>query len=360
MLSFIGKRLAYGFLVLLGVVTVVFFLFNILPGDPARMMVGQRADEESLRAINRDLGLDKPITTQFIMYVNDLSPLSVHNTEDTEHHLYLDDEKYAPYTKLFGVGNDQVLILKSPYLRRSYQTKRKVSELLLERLPETAVLAVVSILIGTLLGVLMGVFAAVNRGSRFDNLVLVISVFGISVPSFFAAIIIAWVFGFLLSDYTGLDMWGSLYTLDDYGNGEYLDLKNLILPAATLAIRPLAIVVQLTRSSLLDVFGQDYIRTAKAKGLSFYKIVMKHALKNALNPVITAMSGWFAALMAGSVYIERVFDWKGLGNELYVATIKYDFPIMMGIVLMMASMFVIINILVDITYGFLDPRVRVR
>ncbi len=120
-------------------------------------------------------------------------------------------------------------------------------------------------------------------------------------------------------------MWGSLYTLDDYGNGEYLDLKNLILPAATLGIRPLAIVVQLTRSSLLDVFGQDYIRTAKAKGLSFYTIVVKHALKNALNPVITAMSGWFAALMAGSVYIERVFDWKGLGNELYVATIKYDF-----------------------------------
>jgi len=360
MLGFIGKRLIYGFLVLVGVVTVVFFLFNVLPGDPARLMVGQRADEESLKAINRDLGLDKPLTTQFVMYINDLSPLSSHEKFDSEHHLFLDDDKYAPYTEICGLGEERVLVLKYPYLRRSYQTKRKVSELLIDRLPATAVLAFTSIFIACVLGIFLGIVAAVHKGSRFDNFVLVISVFGISVPSFFAAIIIAWVFGFLLSDITGLDMWGSLYTLDDYGNGEYLDLKNLILPAATLGIRPLAIVVQLTRSSLLDVFGQDYIRTAKAKGLSFYKIVIKHALKNALNPVITAMSGWFAALMAGSVYIERVFDWKGLGNELYVATIKYDFPIMMGIVLMMASLFVIINILVDIAYGFLDPRVRVQ
>ena len=360
MLGFIGKRLVYGFLVLLGVVTVVFFLFNVLPGDPARMMVGQRADEESLKAINRDLGLDKPLTTQFVMYINDLSPLSSHEKYDTEHYLYLDDEKYAPYTELFALGGDKVLVLKYPYLRRSYQTKRKVSELLIDRFPATAVLAVTSIFIACVLGIFLGIVAAVNKGGRFDNFVLVISVFGISVPSFFAAIIVAWVFGFLLSDITGLNMYGSLYSMDDYGNGEYLDLKNLILPAATLGIRPLAIVVQLTRSSLLDVFGQDYIRTAKAKGLSYYKIVVKHALKNALTPVVTAMSGWFAALLAGSVYIELVFGWKGLGYELYNATIKYDFPIMRGIVLMMSSLFVLINILVDIIYGFLDPRVRVQ
>jgi peptide/nickel transport system permease protein len=357
-INFILKRLSYGVLVLFGVVVVVFFLFNVLPGDPARMMLGQRADEESLKAINRDLGLDKPLTTQFSMYLNDLSPISIHNEVNENHHLYLDEEKYN-YIKLFAVGGDDVLVVKSPYLRRSYQTKRKVSELIGEALPETAVLALTAILVATLIGIILGVLAAVNKGSSFDNMVLVLSVFGVSIPSFFTALIFAWVFGFLLTDITGLNMYGSLFTLDDYGNGEYLDLKNLILPAITLGIRPLSIVVQLTRSSLLDVLNQDYIRTARAKGLSYFTVIVKHALKNALNPVITALSGWFASLMAGAVYIEMVFDWKGIGYEIFKATEKYDFPVVMGSVLMIATIFVVINILVDITYGFLDPRVRV-
>ncbi len=196
MIGFIGKRLIYGFLVLLGVVTVVVFLFNVLPGDPARMMVGQRADEESLKAINRDLGLDKPLTTQFVMYINDLSPLSVHNPVDEDHYLYLDDDKYAPYSELLNLGENQVLVLKSPYLRRSYQTKRKVSELLWDRLPATAILAITSIFIATVLGVFMGVIAAVNKGSKFDNIVLVISVFGISVPSFLQQLLLHGYLGF--------------------------------------------------------------------------------------------------------------------------------------------------------------------
>ena len=359
MLNFIAKRLAYGFLVLLGVVVVIFFLFNVLPGDPARMMLGQRADEASLKAINRDLGLDKPLSVQFMMYINDLSPISVHDKIDEENSLYLDPEKYS-YVELIDVGGNDVLVLKTPYLRRSYQTKRKVSEIIIEALPETAVLAITSIVLATILGVFLGVIAAINKGSSFDNFVLVFSVFGVSIPSFFTALIFAWIFGFVLTDITGLNMFGSLYTMDDYGNGEYLDLKNLILPAITLGIRPLAIVVQLTRSSLLDVLSQDYIRTAKAKGLSYVKIITKHALKNALNPVITALSGWFAALMAGAVYIEMVFNWKGIGYEVFKATEKYDFPIVMGTVLMIAVVFVFVNILVDIIYGFLDPRVRVR
>lgn len=360
MINFIIKRLVYGFLVLFGVISVIFFLFNVLPGDPARMMLGQRADEESIKAINRDLGLDKPVSTQFLMYLNDLSPVSYHNKSNQSDYLFLDESKYAPYLKIAAFDENNILVLKTPYLRRSYQTKRKVSEIIAETLPETAVLALTSILLATLAGIVMGIIAAINKGSKFDSLVLVFSVFGISVPAFFAALIISWVFGFLLTDITGLNMYGSLYTLDDYGNGEYLDLKNLILPAITLGIRPLDIVVQLTRSSLLDILGQDYIRTAKAKGLSYYSVIVKHALKNALNPVITAMSGWFAALMAGSVYIEKVFDWKGIGFEIFSATEKYDFPVVMGAVLMIAALFVFINILVDITYGFLDPRVRVR
>jgi peptide/nickel transport system permease protein len=187
---------------------------------------------------------------------------------------------------------------------------------------------------------------------------MVFSSIGMSVPSFFAAILIAWLFAFLLAEYTGLQMFGSLYAVDDYTGEVYLDLKNLILPAITLGIRPLAIVVSLTRSSLLDVMSQDYIRTAYAKGLSNFRVVVFHGLRNALNPVITAISGWFASLMAGAVFVEYVFDWKGIGVVIVDALDKYDLPVIMGAVLFISVMLIIINILVDIIYAFLDPRVR--
>lgn len=358
MFQFIIRRLIYGLLVLVGVLVVVFLLFNVLPGDPARMMLGQRADMESIKAINRDLGLDKPLTVQFVMYANDLSPLSIHNTSDENHYLFLDNEKYT-YSRLFSMG-DKALVIKYPYLRRSYQSKRKVSEIISQSMPATAVLALTSMIVATFLGIFLGIISAIKKGTFFDNFNLVFSVIGMSVPSFFAALLIAWIFGYILSDYTGLNMFGSLYTIDDYGEGEYLDLKNLILPAATLGIRPLAVVVQLMRGSLLDVLGQDYIRTANAKGLGFYTVIVKHALRNALNPVITAISGWLAALMAGTVYIEMIFGWKGIGYETFKALEKYDFPVVMGTVLIIATIFVFINILVDILYGVLDPRARVK
>ena len=229
-----------------------------------------------------------------------------------------------------------------------------------ENMPETIVLAVTSILIATILGIFLGVVAAVKKGSVYDNFALVLSALGISGPSFFVGIIIAWVFGYILTDYTGLDMTGSLFTMDDYGNGEYLELRNLVLPAITLGIRPLSIVVQLTRSSLLDVLSQDYIRTAKAKGLGYYTVIIKHALKNALNPVVTAVSGWFAGLLAGAVFVEYVFNWKGIGYIIVDALNTYDFPVVMGTVLVITTLFVLLNILVDISYGMLDPRVRIR
>ena len=150
---------------------------------------------------------------------------------------------------------------------------------------------------------------------------------------------------------------GSLYTLDPF-EGKVLTLQNLILPAFTLGIRPLAIIVQLTRSSLLDVLSQDYIRTAKSKGLSFFRVIFKHALKNALNPVITTMSGWFASLLAGAVFIEYIFGWKGIGLQLFNALEKYDLPVAMGVTLFLSVVFVVVNIIVDILYAVLDPRVR--
>jgi peptide/nickel transport system permease protein len=153
-------------------------------------------------------------------------------------------------------------------------------------------------------------------------------------------------------------MTGSLYVIDDFGEGKTLQLKNMILPALTLGIRPLSVVVQLARSSFLDVLSQDYIRTARAKGLSQRAVLVKHALRNAMNPVVTAVSGWFAGLLAGAVFIEYIFGWKGIGKEIVEALENYDFPVVMGGVLVISMAFVIINILVDIIYGILDPRIR--
>ncbi|MBN8702975.1 MAG: ABC transporter permease [Bacteroidetes bacterium] len=359
MISYIFKKIIYGFLVMLGVVTAVFFLFNVLPGDPARLMLGQRADQASIDAINKDLGRDKPLFSQFVLYLNDLSPISFHNKVDKDNYLFLNPEKYSA-KELLDIGSQGVLVLKYPYLRRSYQTKKKVSEILQETLPETAVLAFSAMVLASFLGIILGVVAALKKNTLFDKLSLLLAVLGMAGPSFFVGLIFAWIFGYLLSDYTGLNTVGSLYTSDDYGNGEYLDLKNLILPAVTLGIRPLAIIVQLTRSSLLDVLSQDYIRTAHAKGLSKAVVVFKHALKNALNPVVTAISGWFASLLAGAIFVEYIFGWKGVGKEVVDALDKYDLPVVMGTVLVAAFLFVLINILVDIIYGLLDPRIRLR
>jgi len=356
-IRFLVKRLFYGFLVLLGVITVVFLLFNVLPGDPARMMLGQRADKASVDIINRDLGRDRPLLTQFVMYLNDLSPLSIHNEKEKESAIFLDEKKYS-FLRLFPVSSSKVLIIKQPYLRRSYITKRKVSEIISKTLPATALLAFSAIAFGAFFGILLGILSAIKKNTWVDKFSLVFAVFGMSLPSYFVGLIIAWVFGFLLFKYTGLNNEGSLFTFDDFGE-RHLVLKNLILPAITLGLRPLALIIQLMRSSLLEVMSQDYIRTATAKGLSYYKVVMKHALKNAMNPVVTAVSGWFAGLMAGAVFVEIIFNWRGIGFEVVEALNNNDLPVVMGATLIFAVVFVIINILVDIIYGLLDPRVRV-
>jgi len=357
---FILKRLMYGFLVLLGVIVINFFLFNILPGDPARMMLGQRADMASIRAINKDLGRDRSLPVQFLNYLNDLSPVSLHNAVNPESFWYLDPLKYTSFLKLAPLPRKHVLVLKKPYLRRSYQSKKQVGEILMEGFINTIILALVAMTFAIVAGIFLGIICAVYKNRLIDRLLLVLSVFGMSLPSFFAAILVAWIFAFVLARYTGLNMTGSLFSVDDFGRGEFLDLKNLILPAFTLGIRPLAIVVELMRNSLLEVLSQDYIRTAKAKGLGNVRILMRHALKNALNPVVTVMSGWLASLLAGAVFIEYIFDWKGIGLVIVNALEKYDFPVLMGAVLFISIILVIVNILVDILYGMLDPRVRVQ
>ncbi len=357
MIKYITKKILYGFLVLYGVITVIFFLFNVLPGDPATIMLGQQANKDAIEAIHKDLGTDLPIMEQYAMYINDLSPVSLHNHLNPESYWYLNPGKYS-WTPLLTFGKNKSVVLKLPYLRRSYITKRRVSDIISETLPETAVLAFSSIIIASFLGIFLGIISAIKQNSIYDKLSLVLAVLGMAAPSFFIGLIIAWLFGYVLRDYTHLSPTGSLYDFDI--DGKTLKLKNLILPSITLGIRPLAIVVQLMRSSLLDVMGQDYIRTAKAKGLTMYGVIIKHALKNALNPVVTAISGWFAALMAGAVFVEYIFSWKGIGYEVFEALTRNDLPVVMGATLIFATIFVVINILVDVAYGILDPRVRVK
>lgn len=357
MISYILERILYGLTILVGVVSLVFILFNMKPGDPARMLGGQYADEVTLANINRDLGLDKSLFVRYALFMNDLSPLSWHQTRDINESNYLDPAKYN-YVKLIPLSESAV-VLKTPYLRRSYQSKREVSTILAEAIPGTAVIALVAIIFAFVVGVGLGVIAALKKNKFTDQFILFVSVIGMSGPSFFVAIIFAWLGGFLLADFTGLNMTGSLFDIDPF-EGRIFTPANMILPAIVLGIRPLAVVVQLTRSSLLEVMELDYIRTARAKGLNQRQVIVRHALKNALNPVITAVSGWFASLLAGAVFVEFVFGWKGLGLEVFQALEKDDLPVVTGAVLFFAATFVVMNVLVDLIYGWLDPRVRIR
>lgn len=419
MLKFLLKKTTYGLLVLAGVVTVVFFLFNLAPGDPVRNLVGENASEEVIVNMRRKLDLDLPLGERFLLYVNDLSPVSVNNPTVAESRIFFDQEKYSG-VKLISFTKNRALVLKIPYLKRSFLTDKSVSAILGEVLPGTIVLAIVSIAFAMFIGLIMGIIAALKKDSFYDRLMLFVSALGMAGPSFFVAIIVAWIGAVLWRDEvrlpffplllliaaiisasgiirfvnrkrmrvaliglfaswmitewilpglpfftaritlpgTGLNMTGSLYSVDVW-KGEYLDLKNMILPVITLMIRPLSVIVQLTRSSLLDVMEQDFIRTARAKGLSEYRVVLKHGLRNALNPVITAVSGWLASLLAGAIFVEFVFGWKGLGQQMFTAIENQDLPVVMGGVIVIAAAFVIINIFVDIIYGWIDPRVRI-
>jgi peptide/nickel transport system permease protein len=357
MLGFIIKRIMHGILVLFGVLILVFLLFNVLPGDPARLMMGQRVSQKSLDIIHKDMGLDEPVHTRFLLYMNDLSPLSVYNENVPASHIYLDPEKYNHTLKLLQLNQNRTFILKFPYLRRSYQSRKKVSDIISSALPNTAVLAFTAIIFASIFGIFMGIIAALFKDSIYDKVSIVLSVLGLAGPSFFTGLIVAWLFGHVLHSFTGLNITGNLFVIDADGN-KILQLQNLILPALTLGIRPLAIIVQLTRNSMLQVMNKDYIRTAFAKGLSLRTIVIRHALKNMLNPVITAISGWFASLIAGAVFVEYIFGWEGIGKNIVDALGKFDLPVIMGVILVTSVLFVIINILVDISYGLLDPRIK--
>lgn len=349
MLQFLLRKLGYASGVLIGVVILIFILFQGF-GDPARMVAGQTGDIQTLNNIRRDLNLDQPRWKQFLLYLNDVSPVSVYDAQTRQQ---------RGIQGLFAGGSWEIGI-KWPYLRTSYQTRKPVSETLLEALPGTLLLAVSAMLFATLLGILLGSIAAFNKHRWPDKLIQVTAVAGISSPSFFMAMLIAYLFGLILHDYTGLYMTGNWYDIDEHSGRRILSIHNLILPAFTLGIRPLAIITQLTRSSLLDVLQQDFIRTAKAKGLNNRQIIFRHALRNSLNPVVTAITGWFAELLAGAFFVEYIFGWKGIGKITVDALEKLDYPMVMGAVLVSAAIFVLMNIFADLLYTKIDPRIRLQ
>jgi peptide/nickel transport system permease protein len=343
------KKLAYGALVLFGVVVVVFLVFQAF-GDPARMVLGQSGDKQTMDNIRKELHLDQPKWKQFVLYLNDISPVGIYTKEEIK-------EK-----KLRGVfvGADKKIGIKIPYLRRSYQTKKPVTDVLMEALPGTIMLACAAMFLAILVGIFLGIIAAVKQNTWMDTSSVFASVIGISAPSFFMSIVIAYLFGLVLHDYTGLSLTGSWFNIDSATGQRYLTLQNLILPALTLGIRPLSIITQLTRSSMLDTLNQDYIRTAYAKGLSKRNVIVHHALRNAINPVLTAITGWFAELLAGAFFVEYIFGWKGIGKVTVDALEKLDYPVVMGSVLLAATIFVMMNIFADVLYGIIDPRVKMK
>lgn len=304
MLSYLTRKILYSILVLLGVVLVTFFIRP--PGDPARLMLGQRADSASVAALRQELGLDQPLPAQVGIYMKNLAQ-----------------------------GD----------LGRSIATDRPVLETLIERMPPTALLAVTSMAIATLLGVILGLIAGSRPNTWIDSLSMSVALAGISLPAFVVGLLLILFFGVVLE-------W--------FPNSGYIDRgwEHLTLPVITLAIRPLSIIARVTRSSMIDVMGQDYVRTARAKGLDERTVIVKHALRNALNPVVTTVSAWFAGLLAGTYFIEYIFNWPGLGLAAFNAIEKLDFPMIQGVVLFTAVVFVVMNILSDIVYAMIDPKVR--
>lgn len=346
MLNYIFNKITYAFLVLLGVVTIIFFLFNVMPADPAKMMLGDRDDETQLKLINAKYHFDKPLSKQFLYYLNDLSPISFH-----------DSSPNYPSSKEILSAKSFVVIVKKPYLRKSfYQKNVYVTDLIDDAFPNTIVLALTSISFALFIGVPLGVLAAFYKDKIADKIISIVSVLGMSLPSFLAAVLIGYIFAYKLGWF---NITGSLFVLDDLGEHQNLSLQNLILPLLTLGIRPLAVIVNLTRNALIDELSSDYVLLAQSKGLSMLYVIIFHSLKNSMTSVVTAASGWFAGMLSGAVFVEYIFGWNGLGKLLVDALISVDFPLVMGIILVISTCFIIINILVDLIYVWLDPRVKI-
>ena len=306
MLRFVVKRILLLVPILIGVATVTFLLMYVIPGDPVLALVGERYDEETLDDMLEELGLDKPLIVQYVEYLGRLAR--------------------------FDLG-------------RSFLTRRPVSEAILERLPRTLVLALSAMAIAVLFGVAIGLLAAWGRFPRLGRLCMVFTLVGVSIPVFWLGLLLIHLFAIKLS----------VLPPSGYGGGS---LRYLILPAFTLSLSSMATVARVTRSGIIDTANEDYVRTARAKGLGELVVLGKHVLRNALVPVVTIVGADFGSYLSGSVLTESIFGWPGLGRLIVQGILRRDFPVIQGAVLFMAVMFVVVNLIVDLSYGFIDPRIR--
>ena len=322
------RRLVRGLAVLWGSFTLVFIVFASVP-DPARQLAGQQADPAVIADIRAKFGLDDPPLTRYFNALGALSPI--------------------------GTTESGRWGFRVPDLGQSFTRQESVTELLLAAFPATAILALVALVFAIVVGIPMGLIAARHPGGVFDRVVVGGSVLGMSAPSFFMAIMIGFLFAVKWGGWTGLPLTGSLWDLDDSGQ-VHISLVHLILPAFTLGLRPLAVLSQLMRGAALDVLSAPHVRTARAFGATGAQVMRHHVVRNALNPVVTAASGWLAQLLAGAVFVEFVFGWRGLGFLLFEALEQHDLPVVMGGVLLVSFTFVLVNALADLTYRLLDPR----
>ncbi len=305
MLRYIQRRLLIAIPVILGVATIVFVLMHLLPGDPAEAMLAQSGGQaEAIERLRQQLGLDLPLHVQYFRFLRNL------------------------------LSGD---------LGESIWLRKPVSQILLQQLPATLELAIAAMVLAILGGTSLGILAALKHNSWVDRLVMVISSIGISMPIFWSSLLGIYLFA------------AQLRWLPATGQG---DLKHLILPAAVLGYGAAGSVARLTRSSMLEVLGQEYITAAMAKGLFWRMVVLRHALKNALIPVITMLGLQFGGLLGGAVITETVFSRQGLGRTMVDAIIWKDFPLVQGGVMLIAVMYVVVNLLVDVSYAFIDPRIR--
>ncbi|WP_173931530.1 ABC transporter permease [Chelativorans sp. Marseille-P2723] len=315
MIAFLAKRLAVGFATLLASSVIVFFVLEVLPGDPARIMLGMNASPETLAALRLEMGLDRPIPIRYLDWIMGLA-----------------------------IGD----------FGRSYTYSSTVMDLILERLGVSLPLAVIALTLSTLIAIPVGVFAAARRGRAADTITMGAAQVGVAIPNFWFALLLIYVFavGLRLVPAGGFPGWGE--TLAD----NWQALKALILPAVALALPQAAILARVTRSAMVDVMGEDYIRTARAKGMPHRTVLWRHALRNALIPVLTIMGLQFAFLLAGTIIIENVFYLPGLGRLIFQAIIQRDLIVVEGVLMLLVATIILINLAVDICYALIDPRLR--
>lgn len=308
MINYLIRRLFYLFPVVIGVTLITFLLFLVVPGDPVRLALGQHPNPELQKRIEHELGMDLPW--------------------------------YARYGRFLGkaVTGD---------LGNSIRTGEPVSKIIGDRLPATVKLAVAAMIFALLIGIPAGIISATKQYSFWDNTFMTLSLVGVSMPVFVLGLIFMLLFVSVLKIVPG----------SGYGDGK---LIYLLMPTLTLGTIPMAMISRMTRSALLEVMKSDYIRTARSKGLSERVVVYKHAFRNALIPIVTVIGNYFAGLFAGAIITEYVFNWPGIGSATINAITQRDYPVVMGIVLFIAAIFVISNLIVDITYALIDPRVKLK